>query len=100
VFNLKADIKFNTAHKTAYLMREQIILDLSNFVASISERLWQNKGFLDTVMAFLLHLVFDHVTQQHHFLMDCRSQPVMRQPRVSVCWEKRRSALQQHVIHC
>lgn len=88
-FNLKADIKCNTARKKAYLTRDQLIIDLDNFVASISENLWQSKGFLDIVMAFLLHLVFDHVMQQHHFLMDYKSRPVMRQPWVNFCWEKK-----------
>lgn len=73
VFNLKADTKFNTAHKKAYLTRDRLIIELNNSVASISERLWRSKSFLDTVMAFLLHLVFDHVTQQNHFLMDHKS---------------------------
>lgn len=93
MFNLKADIKFNAARKEAYLTREQLIIDLNNFVASISERLWQSKSFLDTVMAFLLHLVFDHVMQLHRFLMDYKSRPVMRQLWVNVCWEKKRSGL-------
>lgn len=100
MFNLKADIKFNAACKEAYLTREQLIIDLNNFVASISGRLWQSKDFLDTVMAFLLHLVFEHVMQLHHFLMDYKSWPVMRQLWVNVCWEKKRSGLQQQVFHC
>lgn len=52
-------------------------MDLNNFVASISERLWKSKGFLDTDMAFLLHWSFDYVMQQYYFLMDYKSHVIL-----------------------
>lgn len=48
-------------------------------------------------MAFLLCLVFDHVMQQHHLLMDYKSRPVMRQPWVNVCWEEKRSVYNNRI---
>lgn len=88
MFNLKADINFNTACKKAYLTRKQFIVVFNNFVANISERLQQSKGFLNGIIAFLQHLLFVLVMQQHHFLMDYRRRQVMGQFYVNVCGEK------------